>query len=267
MQNQKKKTIKEVKKPILMGSWHGKDAFRQGRKLMLSILAVTVVYLLLGMVLLMDSMVMRALICVGMVFLAAAYLYSQGMTKGEGDAAHGEIMYQRVKDGLEIAGVDRDRSYHPAKGFFAVMVGALPFVLLAVVFAFLTKPAAYTLGVLPSWLEPFRNQNELGDALRYYSAGTGMVAMDIYRIVVRAMVMPFINVATGIGDQAVLWAERLSPALLLIAPMGYGLGYRNGLKARVRINTGIAVGEAKKKKRARREQKKRAEHKPPERLV
>lgn len=41
------------------------------------------------------------------------------------------------------------RCFHPFKGMFAALVGAAPFVAFAVVYAVLTRPITYTLGVLP----------------------------------------------------------------------------------------------------------------------
>ena len=46
-----KKSVAQVKKPILKGSWHGKDAWKLALKRMLSMLAVTVIYLIAGMLL------------------------------------------------------------------------------------------------------------------------------------------------------------------------------------------------------------------------
>ena len=91
--------------------------------------------------------------------------------------------------------------------------------------------------------------------------------MDIFRIVVRAMVMPFISVAILIGDGAILWVERLSPVLLCAAPLGYGFGYGKGREARSRIHTGILIGDTRKKRKERKERKRRQESKAPERLI
>ncbi len=262
-----KQAAREIQKPMLRGSWHGRDAFLRGYRLMAGVLITSIMFLLLGMILLFDSLWMRLLMCAALVGLAGAYQYSKGIAAGQGDAAFGEIIYEREKEGKPIQKADRDRCYHPAKGFFAVLVGTLPFVLVALGFALLARPALYSLGVLPGWLGPLMRQNELGDALAYYGGQPGIQAMDVYRMVVRAMVMPFINAAIPLGDNAVLWVERLSPLLVIIAPLGYGFGYLGGRKARARVNASIAIGDAKKKKRARREQKRRARSNSPERLI
>lgn len=258
----KQQPVQEVKKPILQGSWHGRDAWKLGGKVLLNVLVVSILYLVLGMMLTFDSLALRLLTSLMLVGGAAAFLYSSGLAVGQTDAAFAEIMYQRVQEGKDVPQADRDRCYHPMKGFFAALVGAAPFFLVALVFAVLTRPVEYALGVLPSWLSGLTRQSEFGDALLYYSETSGMSLVSVLRIICRGMAMPFITVAIGLGDSAVLIAERLIPLFVLVAPLGYGFGYRNGLKARIRINTGIVIGDNKKKRRERKERKKRAQRSP-----
>lgn len=264
---QKKQTVQEVHKPILTGSWHGKDAYKLGKTIMLSILGITLLYLIVGLLFGVDSLWVRMLMAVLVVGLAMMYLYNMGMRSGEADAAFAEIQYEREREGKSIDKSDRARCFHPAKGFFAVLIGVLPYVLIATVFALIVKPAEYTLGVLPGWIQNLMRQREFGDALEYYAMRSGVQVMDIYRIVVRALVMPFINAAILAGDSATLWVERLSPLLLCIAPLGFGLGYRNGIRLRVRINTGILIADNKKKRKERKEKQRRQRSDSPERLI
>ncbi len=271
MQNKPKKKppVEEVKKPILTGSWHGRDAWALAGKRALSFLATAVIYLIAGMLMTFDGLWIRVVVCVIVVGAVAYYQYTHGILKGENDAAFGEIMYAHQAEGKTVDPIDRQRCFHPLKGVFATLVGFVPFLAVTLIFALLTTPSRYTLGVLPSWTQGFMEQTEFADALGYYTLNTGLDAMAILRIVVRAMIMPFINVAVAIGDDAALLAERLSPLLLLIAPMFYGLGYSRGLHLRARINTGIKMGDEKKKRRERkaRKQRQRQRSKEPERLI
>ena len=150
-----KKPVARVKKPILKGSWHGKDAWKLALKRMLSMLAVTVIYLIAGMLLSFESLWGRLLSCIAVAGLVIYYQYYQGMVRGENDAAFAEIMYTRQEGGRSVEKDDRARCFHPFKGMFAALVGAAPFVAFAVVYAVLTRPITYTLGVLPSWTEDF----------------------------------------------------------------------------------------------------------------
>ena len=137
----------------------------------------------------------------------------------------------------------------------------------AVVYAVLTRPITYTLGVLPSWTEALMRQSEFGDALRYYENVGSMGVMDILRVIDRAMILPFVNVFSYTGNDAALLAERLSPLFVLLAPLGYGLGYTQGRKLRDKINTGIKMGDDRKKRRERKARKQRQRSKSPERLI
>lgn len=266
MQKQQNK-VPEVIKPSLTGSWYGKDALKHGYKMMLNILFVSLIYLILSLLLSFDSLILRVISSLVLVGAAAAYLYYNGMNVGQADASYGEIMYQRQLDHKEITKLDRDRCFHPAKGFFAAVVGAIPFMMIALVFAIITQPSTYSLGVLPSWLTSYTRQSGMGDALAYYQVHDGVSVLSVLRIVVRSMTMPFINIAVKLGDIPTLWAERLSPLWVLIAPLGYGFGYGQGLKLRAKINTGIVIGDQKKKRRERKERRARAQKNTPERLI
>ena len=263
----KRMPAQEVKRPILIGTWHGRDAYQLGFRAMISMVTATVGYLLLGTMFGFDSIPLRIILCIVIVALLFLYTRSQGLARGQGDAAFSEIMFQRQQEGKSIDKRDQDRCYHPAKGFFAAFIGALPFVAVTLVFAVVTEPAVYTLGTLPGWLGDLTRQNEFGDALRYYESREGFAALDALRIFCRVMVMPFINVAVMLGDEVTLWTERMSPLLILIAPLGFAVGYRGGLRARIHINTSIAIGDEKKRRKERRERKRRARNDTPERLI
>ncbi len=267
-----KKTIKvggqvveEVQKPVMLGEWNGKHARKLGGKVFVNMLAVTFIYLLLGVMLGINNLLLQSLFSLAVVLFAFGYMRTNGLSQGEGDAAYGEIMYTRQKEGKEVSPDDRARCFHPLKGYFAAALGALPFVLITLVYAILAKPVDFGLTALPSWLSPYLQQSELGDALSYYTAATSN-AMGIYRIIVRSMTMPFMTIAAKMSYSVQTWAERLSPLMVLIAPLGYAIGYHQGLRIRTRINTGIVIGVKKKRKKQRREQRRR-EARRPEQLV
>ena len=262
-----KKPVELVRKPIVAGSWCGRDAKKMALKFMLTFAAVTLVYLITGALMSFEAFWLRAVMALLIVAIVAYYLYASGLTKGQSDAAYGEILFSRKENGYEISPVDADRSFHRFKGFFAVLAGGLPFVIFALVFACITQKVTYTLGALPSWTEEMMQQEEFGAALAYYHQQSGMSTLSILRIVDRAMVMPFVNIAAPFGADALLLVERLSPLLVLVAPVWYGVGYTQGLNYRARINTGIKMGDDKKKRRERKARKKRQQSKTPERLI
>ena len=76
-----------------------------------------------------------------------------------------------------------------------------------------------------------------------------------------------VNVFSYTGNDAALLAERLSPLFVLLAPLGYGLGYTQGRKLRDKINTGIKMGDDRKKRVSARRASSASAGKSPERLI
>ena len=70
-------------------------------------------------------------------------------------------------------------------------------------------------------------------------------------MVVRLLIFPFVNIAGVRNADAILIVERLSPLLVLVAPMSYGVGYARGERFRALIHSGIA-SNAKRAARKRR---------------
>ena len=269
MQNKAKQTkpVQLVRKPIIPGSWHGRDAWKLAFKRMLSFIGITLLYVIAGALLSFNSLWARVAMAVLIVGGTLYYQVGVGMSRGQSDAAFGEILYSRRESGKNVPASECERSFHRFKGLFAVLVGCLPFVLFAIVFACVTQKTVYRLGTLPSWTESLMLQTEFGTGLAYYTHQPGVSAVDVMRIIDRAMIMPFVNVAISFGADATLLAERLSPLLILITPLGYALGYMQGLNERARINTGIKMGDDKKKRREKKARKQRQRSKAPERLI
>lgn len=265
------KQVKPVVKPLLYGPWNSKDATRKGFKLMLSILFISFIYILLGLLLSFDSTILRIMSSTIIIFFAAYYMFTSGTAAGETDAHYSEIMYEHKKEGKSVTEQDLARCYHGAKGFYEIGIALIPYLIITLVFAVMTEPIVYSLGVLPSWLEYPIKQTNTGDALAYYTAGTTAMFFPILRVIVRAMTMPFINVALLLGDNCVLWTERLTPLFISVAPLAYSFGYLQGPQIRTRVNTGIKIGVHKKKRKARKDKKTRTQQpkspKSPERLI
>jgi len=261
------KQIKPVVKPYMRGSWHGKDATRKGVRMIFSILFISFLYFLLGLMLSFDALALRAVTSVILVVFAASYMYFQGVSSGEADTAIAEIMYQHEQDGQTVVPIDRDRCFHPGKGFYEILIALIPYLILTLIFAVLTKPLYYSLGVLPSWVDTPAQQTHVSEALAYYSVYDSSLFMSILRIAARSITMPFINVSLLMDTNAVLWAERLTPLWVSVAPVAYAFGYLQGPKMRIKVNTGIKIGVHNKKRKARKARKARTQSKKPEQLI
>ncbi len=269
MQQKVKKPVQPqaVVKPILTGAWNGPDMWQMVPKRMLSILLIAALYVFCSIMLVFDNTVLRILTSVVIIVVAAYNQYVRGLEFGEKAAAFSEIQYARQEEGHPIDPQDRRRCFHPWKGLAATLIAAIPFVLICVVYAFMARTDAYTLGVLPAWTSNLMNQNEFCDALNYYNITRTVDLRTVLRIIVRCMTMPVVSIANIFGDQAVLWADRLSALFVLLVPALFGLGYSRGHVMRTKINTGIQQGVDKKKRKERKERKRRQQSSAPERLI
>ena len=267
MQNKNKKQLTPVVKPILKGDWRGKEALKMAPKRTLSTFLIGLLYIFCSVMAGFDQPVLKIIVSLAIIGIAFYFQLIKGMEAGEKDAAFAEIMYERQQEGRQISDEDRRRCFHPFRGAYATFLGVLPFVILCIVYAFMARRWSYTLGVLPGWMDNMLMHDEMKDALSYYNRVNTFGTVDALRIIARSLSMPFINIAGVFGYDAVLLAERLSPLFVMVAPMGFGVGYSRGHVLRTRINTGIQQGVEKKKNKERKARKKRQRSSTPERLI
>jgi hypothetical protein len=261
-----KKKPKIVTKPMLYGRAADQMTFRRALRVAGSVLVAVFIYLVFGSLLIFDNLILRLLANTALILMCGGFLYMSGASHGEADAAFGEIMYQREAEGKTITDSDRARCFAPAKGVCTALLGALPFVLLCLIAALTAQLQTYALGALPEWLSPYRQQAEIGDALRYYESTVSFGVLDFVNLAVRLIILPFITIAGSGNAQNVLLVERLSPILALIVPAGYALGYLRGKELRTRVHTSIAQSRRRKKNKDKKERQRR-QQKGPEQLI
>ena len=268
MQNRKKKKkVKIVKKPYMQGNAWEKGCWKRSAKIMGTFLVVALLYLFIGAMLMFDNVFLRVLINLCMIAAAAGIFYMNGINAGIQDVTVGEIMYQREREGKAVSKEDRERCYRRGKGFLCALSGAVVYVLIALALAIFTKEQTFTLGALPQWITQYQRRAEIGNALAYYQNSVGMEWIDYVRIAVRVMIMPFVNIVGTGSSLNLLWLERFSPLLVLLAPMGYALGYLRGPDARTQVHTDIAASNRKKKRQEKKKAQQRRQQKGPEQLI
>lgn len=243
----------QVKKPYLKGKAVSRLAFRRGLRIFGYLALSSLLYFFLGQLLVIDVTWLRIIINISVIAAFSALMYSTGAREGEGDVTFAEITLTRQQESKAVTQEDRDRCFHPFKGFVTAFAGALPVVLLCLFYAFMAVRDHYTLGALPSWLSAYETRTDIGLALSYYHDYSGIGAPDILRLLVRLLIFPFVNMAGPRNAEALLLVERLSPLLVLIAPAFYGIGYLRGEQFRAMVHGGIA---ANAKKAARKQKKK-----------
>lgn len=251
-------------KPYLTGNWRSAQAARRGLRMLVYQVVFMFVYLFVGQVLLFDAVLWRVLANLMIVFAFGALLYNDGAKTGMDDVAFAEIALAQQEAGKEVTEEDRNRCFHPLKGFFTALMGALPLILISLVFAFIATEQRYQLGGLPGWVEGFERRADVGLALQYYHQQHGLGLEGVLRIIVRLLLFPYVNMIGTSNRLALLWLERLSPLLVCMMPLGYALGYLRGPRLRAGVHGAIKTDA---RRRVRRQKKERASRQQPRNLV
>lgn len=253
-----------VYKPYLKGRAASRLAAKRGLRVLVYQIALVFIFLFIGQVLLVQSLVLRLALNLLVVLGFFMLMSSEGSRAGLDDVAFAEIAHGRRESGKEVDRADLDRCYHPLKGFFTVLCGMLPLLIVALVFAVIASEQRYALGGLPSWLGAYERRAEIGLALSYYHEAQSLGLESILRIIIRLLLFPYVNMVGTDSPSLLLMVERLSPLLLLIIPMGYAAGYLRGPALRARVHGAIS---ADSRRRVRREKRVRVQRKEPKNLV
>lgn len=246
------------RKPYLKGTLLGAPALKRGLRVMVLVLMSAVLFLLAGQLMLLTGGILRILI--NLLVLAAFYLFmlSDGAAAGEEDVGFAEIMYQRAQDGLSVVKKDLARCYHPLKGLLSVCVGMMPVLIVFIVFSAVATRQVYHLGALPEWLSAFEGVEEVGGALSYYRETLPVGLENILRVPVRLLLFPYVTLMGG-DSGALLMLERLSPLLVMAAPLFHAAGYLLGPARRARVHADIANAKKAKARKEKKERRKRME--------
>ena len=226
---------------------------------------VMVAFLLLGSMMMWNNMFLRVFLNMGLLLFGYLMFYQAGMSSGTIAVNKGEIVWQRDQTGRETSAQERREAYHPLKGFVVSLLGSIPVLLIALGLALTAQKVLTGAGALPEWLRTLERREEIGSALASYRQPVGLTLTDVLRLMIRMFLMPYVNIIGGEGKDALLTLERLSPLLVLIPAVLYGLGYQAGVRIRQRVHAQIEVGKRKIKRRQKRENRNRT-HKGPERL-
>jgi hypothetical protein len=242
-----------VYQPFLKGRACSLLSARRGLRVFLHLALSAGLFFILGQFLVVGITWLRILLNLTVLAAFYAFMFRNGAQTGERDVIYAEIALSRAGEGRSITRDELNRCFHPAKGFFSALMGALPFLIACLVYALLAQESRYTLGSLPFWLSAFRERSDIGLALSYYNETVQLQALDFLRLLVRLLIFPYVNFAGAGNSSALLLIDRLSPLLLSIAPLAYGIGYSQGEHYRSLVHGGIAAN----RKRVARQQKKK----------
>lgn len=241
-QTQKKSKTKRplVFKPYLKGNVYDISALKRSLRLMAYFLMFAFLYLVVGSALQFSNVILRVIMNLLMVLVCAAILYMDGARLGEAEVAYAEIAYARQESGRGGEKTEKERCYHPMKGFAIAAVAAIPLLILTIPHALTATKQVYTLQALPKWVSGYSAQQEAVAPLQYYYREVHVTILDILRIIDRILIFPFANIATVDNTDALLVMDRLSPILASVSLVGFPLGYMTGPRSRAMVHGDIS---------------------------
>ena len=205
-----------------------------------------------------SSDIIRLVVSVAIIALSLVVFFNKGSVQGAEAVSRGEILWQKREKGQTFSESERKICFHPLKAYLIGIIGTLPMIVIAVIFAMNTRIQTTTAGALPSWMQAYLRRDDVAGPLVSYIQSTGMGLTDILRIVVRIAIMPFISIVGATDYAGVYLMEKLSPLLLLFPACAYGTGYLTGPSVRAKVHTAITENDRRRKRREKRERKLRA---------
>jgi len=202
--------------------------------------------------------ILSLIVSIAIIALTMVVFFNRGSIHGAEAVARGEILWQKQEKGQSFSEAERKICYHPLKAFLIGLIGSLPLIVVAIVFALNTKMQTTTAGALPSWMQAYLRRDEVAGPLVSYTQAAGMGLIDILRIIVRLAIMPFVNIVGTSDYGAIYLLEKISPLILLLPACAYGTGYLNGPNMRAKVHTAISENDRKRKRREKRERRIRA---------
>lgn len=236
------KPVNRVKIEYNIGKVFAPSLIKMVFSVFLSIWLLLLVFIVFGALLVFDNKIVSFIVNIAFIALCAYFFYNRGLYIGSKHAASSEIAF-KAKLVNEPYTNNINDCFNKWRGFMAVIIAILPFFIVACVFAINTQKQYYQLGNLPQWIEPYMQYNNLDIALGYYKQNVVLSAIDILRLFVRGLIMPYISMFNKFDADTILLIERLSPLLLLIIPSTYGFAYMNGTKQRLYIHKAIATNK------------------------
>lgn len=260
MQN-KKAQKKLVYKPYIKGAWLSGSAALRGLRILAYYAAFAVAYVMMGIMLNFGSPILRWLVNMLVVAVCFMILFSTGSRDGESEVTLGEIAYAHEEAGQQVTKEEKDRCYHPLKGWVTFLCAAAVLWLLTVPHALTAQPQTYALQALPSWVGTFRGHEELTVPLSYYEQTAGITVRDILHLIVRILIFPFSNAVSTRSVEGVLTMDRLSPLLVLIPALGYPIGYLTGPRTRASVHGDISANQRRRQRKEKKARQARTEKK------
>ena len=258
-----------VRKPFLTGSPADENTLKSSAAFFGSLLLVYFMSFMLCSFSGFGNAVIGVVVNVLVIGIMVIVFFNNGTNQGADAVARGEILYQKEQKGLPFSDSERSVCYHPMKGFLTGLLGTLPLIVIALVFALNVQIIMTDSGTLPSWMQTYLRRADIGNALVQYTQTSAMSLTAYLRIIVRIALIPFVTIIGTANSRGLLVLERLSPILVLIPAVSYGSGYLTGRGIRTKVHTAISENDRRRVRKERKARKARRDHsafRPPEKL-
>ncbi len=257
MTNTKKNAPATVSQPFLTGDPVDAGTLKSALMIFGGLFLVAFGYMLGGAVMTFDNLPLRVLLNGLILTVALGVFYFAGSSNGTIAVNQGEILYRRKETGREIKKEELSLCYHSLKGFLIGVIATVPLFICALILAMTARRLMSTPGTLPSWVTGLTSRKDITDALYVYTAGSPLTVTVIVRVIVRLSLMPLVNMVSSSNPDGMLVLERLSPLLVFLPGLAYGVGYTRGPANRTKVHTDIARNKKTAAKKARQQKKRR----------
>ena len=204
--------------------------------------------------------------CVIQVLVYYSMAFYSGLSRGSAAVALGENVLNQRKSGREVTAAEEACCYHPLKGFVQALIGTLPVLIVAGVYAVLAEQQHTSPGSLPNFVSGMASRPDVLAPLTAYTETKPAVLADYLRVGSRAMNMPYVTMVGSSNYAGLLTLDRVAPLLCLLPAIAYGVGYLLGPGDRLRVQENIAEGKRRLARKQRREKQQRRAAREPEQL-
>ena len=252
-----KKPVKKVTQPYLKGKPVDSALPLNALRFFGGLGLLMLMNVLLSALMSLETAWLKALVCILIILGTVVLFFLAGAGSGTKLVARSENFYDRKASGRTMYAGEEASCYHPLKGLLYALVGSLPVLAVAIWLALIAQRQVTSYGVLPSWVSTSA-QPQLAAALDYYNTAATTSVETILRVIVRLLILPYVGLVGSESSEALLTLERLSPLLLLLPAISYGIGFTQGPARRTLVHTKIAENIRQRRKQEKKAQKKRS---------
>lgn len=222
-----------------------KATLKMGARAWLMMLVMAVMVLMFFPALVSGNNALRIVINAAVTLASLMFAYANGASMGESEITFGEMLQKRVANGYTATEDDKVKCYNRARGVVAMLVGALPWVIMSAVVLVTGRDFVHTVA------------EEVPDYLFPEATALVMTSHEIVDMVARiafAAFMGYYELIDSIGPGTL---DYLFLPLSFVYPLALLVGYLTGPMQHKRKLKMIEEGKKKKLRKIRADQKRK----------